>query len=250
MEREDGERAPPGAARCDPLVRVAGSCAAVVLALAIAMVVFVQATHRLARGNIGSARGPLLQAAGVAARDQPLIFGAGLFAAGALLNYILSRRLLKLTKHRLHRRSVARHVRSLWSGRFSYAIRLVRWDSIRGNPGATVATVAVLAWVVAAVSVTLLTFVGSHAAHALPVQPSAKLPAGSPAAVTAPSPKPSPSRPGSRSPPTSTSKLPVFRVPPRNRAGHAVERRWRTSGALTLAAGQLPEHGSDSTARP
>ena len=101
VERQADDRAPPSAPRCNRLV---GWCAAVVLALAIALVVFVPAAHWLAQRDIGSARGPLLRAAGVAARDQPLAVGAGLFAVGALLgaaqNSILSRRMLKLTRQR------------------------------------------------------------------------------------------------------------------------------------------------------
>jgi uncharacterized protein YjbI with pentapeptide repeats len=101
-EREVGKPAPACAARCDRLVRLTGGCAAVVLALAIALVLFVPAAHWLAQRDIGSARGPLLQAAGVVARGQLLILGAGLFAAGALVgaaqNSALSRRMPKRTK--------------------------------------------------------------------------------------------------------------------------------------------------------
>ncbi len=99
VERQADDRAPLSAARYGRLV---GWSAAVVLALAIALVAFVQAAHWLAQRDIGSARGPLLHAAAVIAQDQPLAVGAGVFAAGALLavaqDSIMSRRTLKLTR--------------------------------------------------------------------------------------------------------------------------------------------------------
>ncbi len=99
VERQADDRAPLSAARYSRLV---GWSAAVVLALAIALVAFVQAAHWLAQRDIGSARGPLLHAAAVIAQDQSLAVGASLFAAGALLavaqDSIMSRRMLKLTR--------------------------------------------------------------------------------------------------------------------------------------------------------
>ena len=69
--------------------------AAVVLALAIAWVLFVPAADWLAHHDVGSAKGPLLQTARDAARGRLLTLGAGLFAAGALWftarNFALSR---------------------------------------------------------------------------------------------------------------------------------------------------------------
>ena len=59
-----------------------------------------------------------------------------------------------------YRRRVVRRAESTWLAIFSQAIRRVRWDSIRANPGAAIAITAVAVWVVAAVSVTLLTFAG------------------------------------------------------------------------------------------
>lgn len=59
-----------------------------------------------------------------------------------------------------YRRRVVRRAESTWPARFSQAIRLVSWDSIRAHPGMAIAAVAVAAWVVAAVSVTLLAFAG------------------------------------------------------------------------------------------
>ena len=57
-----------------------------------------------------------------------------------------------------HRRRVIRQAESMWPLRFTQAIKLVKWDTIRRNPGIAAATVAVAAWVIAAVSVTLITF--------------------------------------------------------------------------------------------
>ena len=65
-----------------------------------------------------------------------------------------------------YRRRVVRHAEWIWFARFSRAIRHASWSSIRANPGVAVAAVAVAVWVVAAVSVTMLTFAGSRAAHA------------------------------------------------------------------------------------
>jgi DNA-directed RNA polymerase specialized sigma24 family protein len=74
------------------------------------------------------------------------------------------------------RRRVVRRAESTWAALFSQAVRWASWASIRTHPGATIATAAVALWVVAAVTVTLLTFAGPRAAHAQTGQP-----AGSPA---------------------------------------------------------------------
>ena len=63
-----------------------------------------------------------------------------------------------------YRRRVVRRAERIWFARLSRAIRQVSWSSIRANPGMAVAAVAVAVWVVAAVTVTLLTFAGSRAA--------------------------------------------------------------------------------------
>ena len=65
-----------------------------------------------------------------------------------------------------YRRRLARRAEPTWFSRFSQAVRQLSWASIRANPGAAIATVAVTVWVAAAVSVSLLTFAGSHAAQA------------------------------------------------------------------------------------
>jgi len=79
-----------------------------------------------------------------------------------------------------HRRRVAaRRAKSMWLFRFTQAIKLVKWDTIRRNGGTTTAIVAGAAWVVAAVTVTLITFAGAHPAHARSFRPSVRAPASS-----------------------------------------------------------------------
>jgi RNA polymerase sigma factor (sigma-70 family) len=70
-----------------------------------------------------------------------------------------------------YRRRVVRRAESTWATLFGQAIRRASWDSIRAHPGAAIATTAVALWLVAAVSVTLLTFAGPRAAHAQTDQP-------------------------------------------------------------------------------
>jgi Pentapeptide repeats (8 copies) len=69
--------------------------AALVLAAAVSWLLIVPAADWLARHDVGSVRGPLLQTARDAARGRLLTLGAGLFAAGALVftarNFVLSR---------------------------------------------------------------------------------------------------------------------------------------------------------------
>ena len=65
-----------------------------------------------------------------------------------------------------YRRRVVRRAKRIWFARFSRAIRQASWSSIRANPGVAIAAVAVAVWVVAAVSVTMLTFAGSRATAA------------------------------------------------------------------------------------
>ena len=71
-----------------------------------------------------------------------------------------------------YRRRVARRAEAIWFAWFSRAIRQVSWASIRAHPGTAIAAAAVALWVVAAVSVTLFTFPGSHAAYAQASRPS------------------------------------------------------------------------------
>ena len=95
-----------------------------------------------------------------------------------------------------YRRRVVRRAESIWFTTFSHAIRRVSWASIRANPGMAIVAVAVVLWVAAAASVTLLTFAGSHAAyarqpagrsatHAYAPQTGAGTSSGSPAAAPA-----------------------------------------------------------------
>ena len=74
---------------------LAGSIAAVVLALVVAWVLFVPAADWLAHYDVGSVKGPLYETALDNERGRLLTFGAGLFAAGALVftarNFTLSR---------------------------------------------------------------------------------------------------------------------------------------------------------------
>src|SRR5579859_1927956 len=78
-----------------PGIRRLAGISAAVLALVIVWALFVPVADWLARHDVGSARGPLLQAARDAARGRLLTLAAGLFAAGALIytarNFALSR---------------------------------------------------------------------------------------------------------------------------------------------------------------
>ena len=130
-----------------------------------------------------------------------------------------------------YRRRVARHAEWIWFARFSRAIRQASWSSIRANPGVAIAAVAVAVWVVAAVSVTLLTFAGSRAAdaqtpdsratHPQTTQTSVATHPGSPATAT---PSPATSVPPGR-------PLPLLSPPPtcrlRSKRCHRTSRRLR-----------------------
>jgi RNA polymerase sigma factor (sigma-70 family) len=138
-----------------------------------------------------------------------------------------------------YRRRVARRADSVWPAWFSRAIRLVRWDSIRGNPGAATATVVIVLWVVAAVTVTLLTFAGSHPARALAARPSVGTPASSPAAAMAASaPMTAPTSAAGRPSPT-VSQPPAVVPPP-------VE----SSASPTKIAQPSPSHSAKPSQSP
>src|ERR1700737_4264790 len=77
-----------------------GGIAAVVVALAIAWVLFVPAADWLALHDVGSANGPPLQMARDAARGRLVTYGAGLFAAGALIFTALNFNLLRRNSER------------------------------------------------------------------------------------------------------------------------------------------------------
>jgi hypothetical protein len=72
-----------------------------------------------------------------------------------------------------YRQRVTRRAESIWFT-FTSAIRQLSWASLRANPGMAIAVVAVALWAVAAVSATLLTFAGSHAAHTHAAQPAGR----------------------------------------------------------------------------
>jgi RNA polymerase sigma factor (sigma-70 family) len=93
-----------------------------------------------------------------------------------------------------YRRRVARRAEWVWFVRFSLAIRHLSWSGVRANPGVAIAVAAVAVWIVAAVSVTIITFAGSRAAdaqttgsraaHTQATQTSAATSSGNPAATT------------------------------------------------------------------
>jgi DNA-directed RNA polymerase specialized sigma24 family protein len=68
--------------------------------------------------------------------------------------------------------------------RWSAAIKAISWDSIRSRPGAATAATAIMLWLAAAVSVTVLTLTGSHSAHALVTRPSVSARPNTPPATT------------------------------------------------------------------
>ena len=123
---------------------LAGGIAAVVLAAAVAWVLFVPAADWLARHDAGSATGPLLQAARDAAQGRLLTFGAGLFAAWALIftvrNATLSRRAFELTEQGQVTDRYTKAVEQLGSDKLDvriggiYALERVARDSARDHP--------------------------------------------------------------------------------------------------------------------
>lgn len=143
-EPKVGEPVPIDAAPRDRLMQLVGWFAAVVLALAIATVVFVPTAHWLAQHDIVPGRGPLLQAAGFAARGQFLTLCAGLFAAGALLGVAQStsvRPRLKLLRQWQATRRYTKAIEHLGSDKLGvrtsgiYALgRVARRDSGRTHP--------------------------------------------------------------------------------------------------------------------
>jgi Pentapeptide repeats (8 copies) len=117
---------------------------AVIVALAIAWLLFIPASDWLARQDAGSARGALLQSARDAARGQLLALGAGLFAAGALIftarNFTLSRRAFELTEQGQVTDRYTRAVEQLGSDKLDvrvggiYALERVARHSVRDHP--------------------------------------------------------------------------------------------------------------------
>ena len=123
---------------------LAGGTAAVVLAVAVAWFLFVPAADWLARHDVGSAKGPLLQTARDAARGRLLTLAAGLFAAGALLftarNFTLSRRTFELTEQGQVTDRYTKAIEQLGSDKMDvriggiYALERVASDSPRDHP--------------------------------------------------------------------------------------------------------------------
>ena len=121
-----------------------GGIAAVVLALAIAWVLFVPAADWLAHHDVGSAKGALLQTARDAARGRLLTLGAGLFAAGALVftarNFTLSRRTVEITEQGQVTDRYTKAIGQLGSKKLDvriggiYALERVARDSPRDHP--------------------------------------------------------------------------------------------------------------------
>jgi hypothetical protein len=109
------------------------------------------------------------------------------------------------------RRRVARRAEPTWFARIPSAIRGMSWDSIGANPGTVTAAIAIALWVVAAVSVILLTLGASKPVHAQTAQPDVRISSSSPAATptapataatsTAPRPSPIASKPSAHVPP-------------------------------------------------
>jgi Sigma-70, region 4 len=118
-----------------------------------------------------------------------------------------------------YRRRVARRAKAIWFAWLSQVIRRLSWASIRAHPGPAIAAAAVAVWVVAAVSVTLLAFPGSHAANVRAPQPSTahikgvqasvgtspRSPAGAPGTVAAPESGPAKSSPAAALPSASAA---------------------------------------------
>ena len=134
-----------------------------------------------------------------------------------------------------YRRRVTRRAESIWSTRFSSAIRHMSWTSIRANPGTAIAALAVAMWVVAAVSVTLVTFGDFHTAYAQTAQPtgshatdvhaaqtSTDTPAGSP--TVAPATVTAPTSAAARPSPTVTQPPAYVPPPPQPSPSHATSR--------------------------
>jgi hypothetical protein len=121
-----------------------GGIAAVVLALAIAWVLFVPAADWLAHNDVGSVKGPLLQTARDAARGRLLTLGAGLFAAGALIftarNFTLSRRTFELTEQGQVTERYTKAIEQLGSDKLDvriggvYALERIARDSATDHP--------------------------------------------------------------------------------------------------------------------
>jgi RNA polymerase sigma factor (sigma-70 family) len=120
-----------------------------------------------------------------------------------------------------YRKRGARSAEPTWRSRVWQAITPTRWPGFRANPGRSTAVAMVVIWVVAAVSVTLVTFSGSDppgvlAARSTTSPPSASPSASpSPAAVTTTAPAPATvSRSASAKPSPRVTQRQIYVPPP------------------------------------
>ena len=142
-----------------------------------------------------------------------------------------------------YRRRVVRRAEWIWFARISRAVRHASWSSIRANPGEAIATAAVAVWVVAAVSVTMLTFAGSRAAHPQATQTSVATSSRSPAAATATATaKPSPTV----TQPPANVPTPVQTMPSRVAATSPASSRSTSSSPRPSKSPKPPRSGSPS----
>ena len=142
-----------------------------------------------------------------------------------------------------YRRRVARRAERIWFARFSQVIRRASWSSIRAHPGVAIAAVAVAVWVVAAVSVTLLTFTGSRAADAKTPGPRATY-----AQTTQTSVAIRPGRPATATPSSATSAArpsPSVTQPSAN-----VPTPVQTAPSYVAATSPEPSRSTSSSPRP
>ena len=151
-----------------------------------------------------------------------------------------------------YRRRVIRRAKRKWFARFSRAIRRASWSSIRANPGVAIAAVAVAVWVVAAVSVTMLTFAGSRATAAQVTQTTGPRVAPAQASVTTYSKDPAPATPASPKPSPTVTQPPasvptqVQTVPSRVAASSPAPSR-STSSARPSKSPKPSQSGSPSS---
>jgi len=123
---------------------LAGGIVAVIVALAIAWLLFMPAADWLAHHDAGAARGALLQPARDAARGQLLALSAGLFAAGALIftarNLAVSRRIFELTEQGQVTGRYTTAIEQLGSDKLDvriggiYALERIARDSVPDHP--------------------------------------------------------------------------------------------------------------------
>ena len=123
---------------------------------------------------------------------------------------------------------------------FPEAIRAMRWNSIRSNPGTAIACLALVLWVVAAVTVALLTLTSSRSPQALAAGSSATAPATSAQPATAPGTTPAATRTSAAARPSRSDTLPS--ADPAPTAGQSL--------LPAVGAGQPTVSAFPSSARP